>query len=55
MLVVIYMFLKLYNSLKIEHNPLEFIASAHTGDQTVDEYPEISGITTARVSRIEFA
>lgn len=26
------------------------IASAHTGDQTIDEYPDISGITTARVS-----
>lgn len=26
------------------------LASAHTGDQTIDEYPDISGITTARVS-----
>lgn len=26
------------------------IASAHTGDHTIDEYPDISGITTARVS-----
>lgn len=25
-------------------------ASAHTGEGTVDEYPDISGITTARVS-----
>jgi hypothetical protein len=28
-------------------------ASAHTGDQTIDEYPDISGITTARVSMSE--
>lgn len=27
----------------------EISASAHTGDQTIDEYPDISGITTARV------
>jgi len=26
-----------------------FTASAHTGDHIVDEYPDISGITTARV------
>lgn len=26
-----------------------FSASAHTGDHGVDEYPDISGITTARV------
>lgn len=26
-----------------------FLASAHTGEGTVDEYPDISGITTARV------
>lgn len=30
-----------------------FIASAHTGDTGIDEYPDISGITTARVSDIE--
>ena len=29
---------------------MTFLASAHTGDQTVDEYPDISGICTARVS-----
>jgi catenin alpha len=27
-------------------------ASAHTGEHGVDEYPDISGITTARVSDI---
>jgi hypothetical protein len=27
-------------------------ASAHTGEHGVDEYPDISGITTARVSGI---
>jgi len=26
------------------------LASAHTGEHGVDEYPDISGITTARVS-----
>lgn len=27
---------------------MPFTASAHTGEGTVDEYPDISGITTAR-------
>jgi hypothetical protein len=27
-------------------------ASAHTGEHGVDEYPDISGITTARVSDV---
>jgi hypothetical protein len=32
---------------------LSFLAaSAHTGEHGVDEYPDISGITTARVSCI---
>lgn len=34
----------------IAHVSLTLVASAHTGDQTIDEYPDISGITTARVS-----
>lgn len=29
---------------------MTIIASAHTGDTGIDEYPDISGITTARVS-----
>lgn len=31
-------------------NYISFTASAHTGEHGVDEYPDISGITTARVS-----
>lgn len=29
---------------------IKLLASAHTGDTGIDEYPDISGITTARVS-----
>jgi len=30
---------------------ISFAASAHTGEHIVDEYPDISGITTARVRK----
>ena len=30
-------------------------ASAHTGEHGVDEYPDISGITTARVGDISIS
>ena len=31
-----------------------FTASAHTGEHGVDEYPDISGITNARVSNLYY-
>ena len=33
--------------------PYFAVASAHTGDHGVDEYPDISGITTARVRHLK--
>lgn len=40
-----------YKIIRYQNNLLfPLSASAHTGDQTIDEYPDISGITTARVS-----
>lgn len=43
-----YVFDVLFYCQSTKQNVCIFIASAHTGEHGVDEYPEISGITTAR-------
>lgn len=46
------LFLQMFKESEILNRMIlcsQFVASAHTGDHIVDEYPDISGITTARV------
>lgn len=43
-------FVKKKFSIETDFSLFNSTASAHTGDTAIDEYPDISGITTARVS-----